>query len=174
MNRYLCIIIISCWATNLSAQSDAITNFFSDYAENESFTKVSISSKMFSLFTHIDGDDKEEEEILKAIAGLQGLKILSANDITNGKVMYQNALLKPGKDYEELMTVKDGEEDLTFLIRENGEKIAELLMISGGEQNFMILSLVGDIDLNQVAKLSRSMSIGGMDQLEKIEENQKQ
>ena len=152
------------------AQDDAISLFFNDYAESESFTKVSISSKMFQLFTHIEGNDEEEKEVLEAISGIKGLKIISTSDVADGKAMYRKALSKPGKAYEELMTVKDGEEDLSFFIRENGGKIAELLMITGGKNNFLVLSLVGNIDLNQVAKLSRSMDIGGMKQLEKIEE----
>jgi len=157
-------------SVSASAQNDAVSTLFQSYANDDSFTKVSISSKMFQLFTHIEGDDKEEKEILEAIAGLSGMKILSKNDIPNGRELYRKAVKSALGKYEELMSVKDGDEDLTFLIREKSGKIEELLMLSGGDTNFLILSLFGDIDLNKVAQLSRSMSIGGMDQLEKLEE----
>lgn len=164
------IAIALCFSMAVHAQNDAVSTLFQSYANDDSFTKVSISSKMFQLFTHIEGDDKEEKEILEAIAGLSGMKILSKNDITNGRELYKRAVKTSSSHYEELMSVKDGDEDLTFFIREKAGKVEELLMLTGGENNFMILSLFGDIDLNKVAQLSRSLSIGGMDKLDKLEE----
>lgn len=164
------IAIALCLSMAVHAQNDAVSTLFQSYANDDSFTKVSISSKMFQLFTHIEGDDKEEKEILEAIAGLSGMKILSKNDITNGRELYKRAVKTSSAHYEELMSVKDGDEDLTFFIREKAGKVEELLMLTGGENNFMILSLFGDIDLNKVAQLSRSLSIGGMDKLDKLEE----
>lgn len=149
------------------AQGDAINTVFSKYANDDSFSKVNVSSKMFQLFTHIEGTDQEEKELLETISMLKGMKILS-KDECDGRKLYKDALKLTGTGYEELMSVKDGSEDLTFFIKESGGKINELLMLIGGESNFLILSLVGDIDLNKVAKLSRSMNIGGMEQLEKV------
>jgi hypothetical protein len=171
MNKIWTLAIALCLSMAVHAQNDAVSTLFQSYANDDSFTKVSISSKMFQLFTHIEGDDKEEKEVLEAIAGLSGMKILSKNDISNGRDLYKKAVKSSSSRYEELMSVKDGDEDLTFFIREKSGKIEELLMLTGGENSFMILSLFGDIDLNKVAQLSRSLSIGEMDQLQKLEEN---
>ena len=171
MNKLLTLILACCLINGVYAQNDAVSTLFASYANDESFTKVSISSKMFQLFTHIEGDTQEEKEVMEAIAGLRGMKILSKNDISNGRELYRKAVKSSANGYEELMSVKDGDEDLSFFIREKSGKVEELLMLSGGDSSFLILSMFGDIDLNKVAKLSRSMSIGGMDQLQKLEEN---
>ena len=46
-------------------------------------------------------------------------------------------------------------------------------MLAGGNKEFMILSLFGEIDLKQVSKIGKSMDIDGLKNLEKIDENKK-
>ena len=69
------------------------------------------------------------------------------------------------------MTVRDEESDMRFMIQEKGGIITELLMIMGSDDSFLLLSLIGDIDLKQISKLSQSMDIEGFDKLENINKN---
>ncbi len=155
-----------------SAQDDAISKFFSKYENDESFTQVTITARMFGLFANLDTEDKEDQEVIDAISNVKGLKILAKEDISNGKKLYNEAFkLIDGKGYEELMTVRDEDSDMKFLILEKGGIIAELLMIMGSDDSFLILSLVGDINLKQISKLSHSMDIDGFDKLENIDKH---
>ena len=149
---------------------DVIERFFNELNNDEQVTKVSISSKMFELFMHIDSEEADEKELLETVSKLKGMKILIKDGVTNGEQLYKSAIKKPSADYEVLMTVEDDVEDLTFFIREENGVIAELVMIAGGKDNFVLLSLIGEIDLNQISKLSKSMNIEGMDNLDKIEQ----
>ena len=63
-------------AFSANAQNDVVTKLFNDYYDDENFTKVSVSSKMFELFTNIEAGDEDEEEILDAISKLKGLKVI--------------------------------------------------------------------------------------------------
>ena len=149
---------------------DVIERYFNEMNNDEQVTKVSISSKMFELFMHIDSEEADEKELLETVSKLKGMKILIKDGVTIGEQLYKSAIKKPSGDYEVLMTVEDDDEDLTFFIREENGVIAELVMIAGGKDNFVLLSLIGEIDLNQISKLSKSMNIEGMDNLEKIEQ----
>lgn len=149
---------------------DVIERYFKEMNNDEQVTKVSISSKMFELFMHIDSEEQSEKELLETVSKLKGMKILIKEEVANGEQLYKSAIKKPNADYEVLMTVEDDDEDLTFFIREENGVIAELVMIAGGKDNFVLLSLIGEIDLNQISKLSKSMNIEGMDNLEKIEQ----
>ena len=154
------------------AQNDVITELFNQYYDDENFTKVSVSSKMFELFTEIEPGDKDEEVILEAISKLEGLKILAADSIGNSRKMFDDAVNRiTSKGYEELMEVKDADEDMKFMIMEKNGKISELVMVIGGRKKFVILSLFGEIDLKSISRLSKSMSIQGMEHLEHIESN---
>ena len=86
--------------------------------------------------------------------------------------MYKDALAKlPKSEFEELMSIRDDDKDMKFMIREKGKIVSELVMVMGGNHEFFILTLFGEIDLKQVAKISSAMDIDGLDHLKKIEDN---
>jgi hypothetical protein len=58
---------------------------------------------------------------------------------------------------------------MKFLIKESGGKISELLMIAGGNDDFMILSLYGEIDLKQVSRIGKKMDVKGLENLDKLD-----
>lgn len=153
------------------AQNDVIDKYFSSYYQSEDFTKVSISSKMFDLFTNIEADDPDETEVLEAISKLTGMRMLvNSSSSEEGFAMYQKALKSTGKEYEVLMTVDDKDDDITFYVHEKSGIIHELVMIGNGGGEFFVLSLLGDIDLKQINKLAKSLDIDGMEHLEKMED----
>lgn len=171
MNK-IWIIAVVIVATEANAQSDAITKFFNKYSSDESFTQVTVSSKMFSLFTNMEADTPEDKEVLDAISKLKGLRILAKENDSNSRVLYKEAFaLIPAKEYEELMSVRDKDKDMKFYIKESGGKISELLMLAGGDMEFMVLSLYGEIDLKQVSRIGRKMNVDGLENLEKMKKD---
>lgn len=172
----LIISITFLFSPELIAQSNAITKHFSQYQRDTNFTKVSITSRMFSLFTEIEADDADEQQILEAMSKLKGIKAIIQNESSNSKKMYFDAIetIENDGNYEELMTVEDAGENIQFMIKEEGDVIRELLMVIGGNNNFMVMTLYGEIDLNSIAKLSRVLKIKGMDAFEALDpENEK-
>lgn len=161
------------FSAQLQAQ-DAITKFFAIYETDENFSHVSITSRMFGLFTDLEVENKEDQEVLDAISKLEGLKILAKEDALNGKALYAEALAKiPKTEYDELMSIRDEDRDMKFLIKEKSGKISELLMVMGGDKEFFILSLFGEIDLKQIAKISSAMDIDGLEGLEHLKDRDK-
>lgn len=168
--KNLITIVILTLAVNANGQ-DAISRFFDAYASDESFSNVTITSRMFGLFTDLEMDSKEDQEVLDAISKLKGLKILAKDDTRgNGKKMYKEALgMLPSGEFEELMTIRDEDKDMKFMIKESGKIITELVMVMGGTDDFFILTLFGEIDLKQMAKLSKAMDIDGLDNLKNLD-----
>ncbi len=158
-------------AVTAQAQGDAISKFFTKYQNDETFSQVNMSSKMFSLMANLEIENPEDQEIVNMISKLKGLRILAKEEARNSRELYKEALsMIPTKEFEELMTVRDKDKDMKFFIKESGGKISELVMIAGGNEEFMLLSLFGEIDLKQVSKISKKMNIDGLEQLEKIKD----
>ncbi len=173
MKKIIIVALMMIAANGVFAQ-DAISKFFSKYQSDESFTQVTVSSKMFSLFTNMDVDSKEDKEVLDAISKLKGLRILGKENTSDARKLYKEAFaLIPMKEFEELLTVREKDQDFKFLIKENGGKISELLMIMGGTKDFMMMSLYGEIDLKQVSRLGKKMNVGGLEKLEKLDNKKK-
>jgi hypothetical protein len=130
-----------------------------------------MSSKMFSLMANLEVENPEDQEVVNMISKLKGLKILAKEEARNSRELYKEALgMIPAKEYEELMSVRDKDKDMKFFIKESGGKISELVMVAGGNEEFMLLSLFGEIDLKQVSKISKKMNIDGLENLENIKD----
>lgn len=157
------------------AQGEAVSKFFSKYQSDDTFSQVTVSSKMFGLFTNMELEDKDDQEVLDAISKLKGLKVLAKEDARNARALYDEAnKILPKSDYEELMYVRDKDKDMRFFISEKSGKINELVMIAGGNDEFMLLTLFGEIDLKQISKIGKKMDVDGLRDLERLKDNQRE
>ncbi len=176
MKKLLVILALSSLASTAMAQSGAIvTKYFDLLATNDLYTKVSVSSKMFSLFTELEAGSEEEKEFLAAVSKLKGLKIVASDSAKDAGTYYKQALADVDKaGFEELMSVKDGGQNFKFSIREkSGGVIEELIMVAGSSDTFVLLSLYGEIDLKNISKIARNMKVNGFESLEKLGDAQK-
>lgn len=145
------------------AQDDAIGKFFGKYLDDDRFTVVSVSPKMFRMLSSVKWDTVSAN-VRQAVQKLQSLRILSTE--TTPRVFYKEALAKIDRtQYEELITVRDKDDDTRFLVKDDGRVIHELLMVSVDAKEFTLVSFVGDIDLDALSKLSSDVDIKGLGQL---------
>ena len=156
--------------SSLTAQNDAITRFFERYVDDERFTVVYVSPKLFQLLSKITIDDPDWANVQSVIKDLGGLRVLTADSIADGNAMYKEALSKvPTGEYAELITVRDGKENVRIWTKDTGGSvIEELLLLVGSPTEFTLLSFTGKIDLDKISSLAKAIDMDGMEQLEKI------
>ena len=174
MKKLIMITLILTSGTFAFGQGAVMTKYFDKFSSNEDFTKVSISSKMFSLFTELEVNTDEEKEFLEAVSKLKGMKAVYGEDVdeSESEKLYSNAIEDVDKEgYEELMTITDAEENVKISIKESDGKISELILVAGGKSKFALLSLYGEIDLKKISKLASSMRIQGMRHLRNLDDN---
>ncbi|MCY7329030.1 MAG: DUF4252 domain-containing protein, partial [Saprospiraceae bacterium] len=130
-------------AGSATAQDDGITRFFNQYVDDERFTVVFVSPKMFQMVAKIETDDEDWNKFRDVVKDLGGLRVLTSDSITNGVAMYKDALSKvpmgarnikqrldylamykdalskvPVDEYSELLTVRDGQENVRIWIKD--------------------------------------------------------
>ena len=157
------------------AQSPADA-LFDKYSEKDGFTSVYITQHMFNLFADVETEE-DKDGFVELVKNLKCIKIISVDDESedlNKKVNFYDEIMKdfPKDKYEELMVVKKKGQDIKFLIRKEGKNINELLMIVGGTEDNALISIQGDIDLKTISKLSKTMNIKGIENLEEIEDEE--
>ena len=163
------LLVIAGLRLSAQGQGSAIDRFFQKYEEDRSFTLVSVTPKMFSMFSKLDINTGEGQQFMQVIKKLRGLRILAKEDTKEGPRLYREAAAFLTKDMEELMTIRDDNTDLKFMVKENAKgNIAELIMLVGSDDEFMAMSLVGDIDLNEISQIAGKMNIHGMENLNKL------
>ena len=155
------------------AQRNPVDKLFEKYSGKDGFTTVLISSKMFSMFADMEAGD---DDVNKMIKNIESIKILTTEDeslLDPGINFYKEIMDELSLDeYEELMVVKEKDQDIKFLIKEKDDIIVELLLVIGGKGNNTLISIRGIIDLKSISKLSKSMNIDGLEKLEEIDKNE--
>jgi CRISPR/Cas system-associated protein endoribonuclease Cas2 len=176
MKRVIILMILFIIPVLILAQNTPVDALFDKYAGKDGFTTIYISKYMFDMFRSHDIEDKEADELNRVLGKLTSIKILTVEDqefIGKG-VNFYNEIMKelPREKYNELMVVKDKDSDVVFLSREEKGVIVELLLIAGGadESDNVLISIQGEIDLETISKLSKTLNIEGMESLEEIDE----
>lgn len=146
----------------------SIDRYFDQYQEDERFSSVSVSSRMFDLFMDLEADDPDETAFLETISKLDGFKALIGANVPNAASIYQDVMALPANDMEELMSVTDSQREFRFYITESDGTISELLMVGYEDESVMMMSLTGDIDLRQISALSKKMNIQGFEHFNKV------
>ena len=172
--KKLFLLLPALWlSTALYAQTNPIDDMFNKYSEKEGFTVVSISSKMLGMFA---GHYENEKEAGEVINRLKSIKILSVEDSLLNKNLNFYTELSRKLDlsvYEELMLVKEGPNVTKFLIRQKGNVISELLVLTGGPGGNSLISIKGDLDLKSISDLSKNAGIQELKSLDELEKKNK-
>jgi len=172
MKKIISISIVLLMVASAEAQTNAVDEFFNKYSERDGFTIVTISGKLLGLFS----GKNAKSETSELINNLSSIRILSVNDsLLNMNLNFYKELT--GRlnmsVYEELMAVKEGKDETRFLIRQKGDRISELLVITGGPGDNTLISIRGDFDLKSLSQLSDEFGIEGLEDLEKMENEEK-
>ena len=183
MKKYTVILLMAIMLLPLTSMAQDI---FAKYAEKPDVTYVSIKPKMFQMLAKMDinTDDPETQEYVKMVNSITSFKVITTDnkaistDVTNWVNSRKSSL-------EELMVVKDDGVNMTFYVKEgrDSDHVSEFLMfvdglsaitkdanieMNGKKREFetVVVSLTGDIDLNQISKLTQKMNIQGGEHLE--------
>jgi hypothetical protein len=151
------------------AQNSAVDRIFDKYSGKEGYTTVYISSFMFNLINKLDIDDPEYNEFKKATSGINSIRILTQDGKESQAFGKELLAQLPKNEYQEMMKVKDGDEDVLFLAREDGGKVTEfLLIVSGGSDQDVLIAITGDIDLESLSSLGSALDMPGMENLDEM------
>ncbi|MEO1628697.1 MAG: DUF4252 domain-containing protein, partial [Bacteroidota bacterium] len=148
------LLLLGMAPTTQAQDNDAISKYFEQYVEDEKFTVVYVSPKMFELLGKLDLDhleDKEAQVAMDMAKELKSIRVLTTEH--NPGQYYKEALQKINtREYESLVQVRDEGENVNLMIKEgNGDTISELLVLVGGEDEFVLVSLMGVIDLKNIS-----------------------
>ena len=162
-------------------------NIFEKYSDNPDVTFVSIKPKMFQMIAKmgIDVEDAEAKSYIDMVKSITSFKTI----VTDNKSISADIskwVKSRSSSLEELMEVKDDGTEVKFYVKEgkDSDHVKELLIYVNGIDKAMkgqgveingeqrkietvVVSLTGDIDLNEISKLTGQMNIPGGEHLKK-------
>ena len=118
--------------------------------ENEKISDISLNGWVLSMASKMS--DEEGTEILEKITKLR-IMIADEKDIV-AKTDVKKLIKDVQKNsFEDLMTIRDEGTRINFMIREEGENITNVLVIIHGEGDFILLSLEGNLNFDDLKQL---------------------
>lgn len=129
----------------------SIDALFDKYAGKDGFTTVTINGNLLKLAASLD-DEKESGSMPK---NLSLIRILAQEDETLQVENFYDLIVKDIdlKQYEEFMTVKESDQTVKMLVRTEGDRFKEFLLIVGGKDNALI-QIKGDMTLDEARKFA--------------------
>ncbi|MCB0593020.1 MAG: DUF4252 domain-containing protein [Lewinellaceae bacterium] len=148
------------------AQPKAIAQFYEKYKQQEHVTDVKLQGWLLEIASSF-ADDEQAKKILDKITYLRVLVMEEGNLVSASE--YKN-LLKDIRQssFEELLKIREGQQDIGFYIREKGDTITDVLLLVNGESQFVLLSLEGLLKFSDLNDLH--IDIDGAEHFERLPE----
>ena len=150
----------------LTAQNTPIDKLFKKYSGQEGFTTVLVTQDMFKVISNLE---EEKGEIEGTLGKIERVRIIAQEDEANVEGVNFMEELKGVEfdDYKELVVVKEADQEVLVLAKEEDGKIHELLVLVGGEENVLV-SVEGKFTMEDLETLG---DLEGLDKLDHIFDN---
>jgi hypothetical protein len=151
MKKIFGIVAAVLVSASLNGQK-SIDDLFARYGGKEGFTTVTINGNLLKLAAAFDSDE-HDKSMPKEITTI---RILTQDKESNVKAdNFYDAVIKDIDltKYEEFMRVKESDQEVRMLVRMEGNKFTEFLLISGGKDNALI-QIKGSMTLDEAKKFA--------------------
>jgi hypothetical protein len=149
------LLLISALAMQFIVASGqkSIDKLFDKYSGRDGFTTVNISGNLLNFAASMDDEDDDDN----INARITGIRVLTQNDKSMEVENFLDAIKRDlnFNDYEEFMRVKESDQDMRMLVKTEGRKITEFLLVSGGRENSLI-QVKGDMTIKDAKRLSEN------------------
>ena len=184
MKNKLIVLVMAIMLVPLTGMAQK--NIFEKYSDDADVTYVSIKPKMFQMIAKmgINVEDAEAKAYMDMVKSITSFKTIVTDNKTISADISKWVKSRSG-GLEELMEVKDDGTEVKFYVKEgkDADHVKELLIYVNGIDKMMddkieingkerkietvVVSLTGDIDLNEISKLTDKMNIPGGSHLDK-------
>ena len=155
--RGLLLVLAVMITALVSAQQKSAEEVFRAYAGKDNCTVLTIPKGAIRLAASLQEED--EPEVKEFLEGISSVKILAAD--AGDRDFYGKVLNTLSEQYEELMTVDKGDEQVKFLMRQQGDVIKELVLLTGESDESALIIVRGDIRLKDITRMKSRTAHGG-------------
>ena len=154
----------------------AIDHLYDKYAGEKGFTSININPEMFKMLSSMDMNDSSEkaqeaQNVMEQVTGLKMLVYEPDEGEPNAEFLNEIKTLTKVEGFEEMMSVNEGDEVVKFLVKKGKDgKMSEMLMIVLEDDEAVVMSISGNLDMKTISEISKSMNIDGLDKFEEIDE----
>jgi len=165
--RKLVILITVLFTVTIGFSQNIVDKHFEHYKGADEFTTVHISGKMFELVSQVDIQIEDEEmKALKEMSSkVESFNLIMGENMANLDSEYKSAIRLVKSSHEELMRVNSPEGNFMFKVDEDNGIVHELILIGKADGKFIVFSLMGEIELNELGQMMQGIQEHGIKEL---------
>lgn len=146
---------------------------FSKYESLEGVTSIKINKAMFKLMSKLslEVEEKEAQEMINMIQNLDGIQVLTTNDVSHIKSLASDAKKYVSSNkLDELMKINEGTKTVEFYVRDkpNSNLVDELLMYINDNGETVLIFISGSIDMSKIGALVNQFNLPGGNELKRV------
>ena len=151
MKKLIGFFVFTLLACSIYAQK-SIDDLFTRYSGKDGFVCVTINGNLLKLAASLDGDD--DQSLPKEITTI---RILAQDDDDMVVDNFYDLVIKDIdlSKYDEFMSVLGKDEKVKMLVRTDGNRFSEFLLIAGGKDSNAFIQIKGSMTLDEAKKFAR-------------------
>jgi hypothetical protein len=151
MKKLILFIVLTITVTIAYGQR-SIDALFERYAGRDGFTTVTISGNLLKFAACLDNDDDDDNPLP---ASITEIRVLAQEDHNLNIDNFYDMVIKDIDldTYDEFMRIKESHQDVRMLVRSEGNKFREFLLIAGGKDNALI-QIKGNMTYKEAKRFS--------------------
>lgn len=165
MKRIILTVFIAAFAVLIYGQRNSADELFNRYSGMDGYNSVIINGNFFSLFRNFD-DDPDLENLDRKVTSIRVLTRERGTEVNNEFISEIRNIVRRG-GYEEMISVRNSEDDVRFLVKANGDIIKELLIVATGDDD-AVIQIKGRLTRDDVSRISENHA-EGIARLEQLE-----
>ena len=146
----------------LTAQTKSIDKLFKKYYGKKGFTTVLVHKDMFEVIANME---ESKGEIDGTLGKIKRVRVIAQEDEADVEAVNFMDELKGVEfdDYKELVVVREADQEVLVLAKEEDGRLQELLVLVGGEDNVLV-SVEGNFTMKDLEAL------GELEELDRLGE----
>ncbi|MBN1790547.1 MAG: DUF4252 domain-containing protein, partial [Bacteroidales bacterium] len=146
-----------------------VSALFEKYNGVAGFTTVNITGDMLKLIAQAEAE-RRDTTFTSTLSEIRILAIEKSSDKPSGINLRSELYDKLDKSvYKEMVSVKKEGEDVVILMKEHQGRIAEILILAGGNDENALIQVKGNMLLSEMADMAGKYHMKGFEHLKKLE-----
>ena len=155
--KQFCLLLSALFlaAAASQAQTANFHRFIEKHKKDRAFTYAYLSKDLFEVVSHTDIGDKDWKKVHEVVKNVGSLSLLAADSIQTGLALYKEALaLVPTTEFDELLSVQDGQDKVRIWAKEADGIISDLVLLVGSSNTFVLICFSGNLELGNILSLA--------------------
>jgi Domain of unknown function (DUF4252) len=141
------------------------------HKDDHGFTYAFLSNELFEVATQNKVKDEDWKGLQHVVKNIGSLRILAGDSLQTGLALYREVkALIPADEYNELLTVRDGNQNVRIWVKSEESMVTDLILLVGSPAEFVLVCFAGNLELGNISDLANLLETGKAQQLARSSE----